>query len=261
MTALKPPSSLSADPAARLVQTRGEALAMDCGAHFQLNGLTRPPGGVGPARVLVVMCHGASASGRQMLRFAAAWRDVAPDAAFVAPHAPFACRSRRSRLLRAAGLASFAGRQWFSLVDRSAEAEYAGVATAARLLDRYIDAELDLHGLTPDAVVLMGFSQGAIVALSTGLRRAVAPRAILSFSGGVPKLARFAQDVRNSAPVLLVHGEADKVLPADRSYEAARLLQGQDVPVELVLLPLVGHIVNQAGIVAGARFLRQAMAR
>ena len=54
---------------------------------------------------------------------------------------------------------------------------------AATFLNPFVDAELARLGLPADAYALMGFSQGAMTALFTGLRRATAPRAILAFSG------------------------------------------------------------------------------
>ena len=63
---------------------------------------------------------------------------------------------------------------------------------AAGFLDAFIDAELARLGLPAEAYALMGFSQGAMTVLFTGLRRAVAPRAILAFSGALVAPERLA---------------------------------------------------------------------
>ena len=42
-------------------------------------------------------------------------------------------------------------------------------------------------------------------------------------------------------PVLLVHGEADEVVPAMASRQAARALQAEAVPHELLLRPDLGY--------------------
>ena len=53
----------------------------------------------------------------------------------------------------------------------------------ARLLDRFLDAELARHRLPPDRLVLVGFSQGTMMALHAGLRRASAPAGIVGLLG------------------------------------------------------------------------------
>jgi phospholipase/carboxylesterase len=107
--------------------------------------------------------------------------------------------------------------------------------------------------------VLAGFSQGAIIALFAGLRRAAPPRGILSFSGALPAPPSLAHELANRAPVLLVHGEADGIVSVARAREAEQVLRGLDVPVQLLALPGTGHVIDPAGIRAGGAFLRQVL--
>jgi phospholipase/carboxylesterase len=133
------------------------------------------------------------------------------------------------------------------------------VTAAAAALDRFIDAELARLGLPADAYALMGFSQGAMVALHTGLRRAVPPRAILAYSGRllVPDLPASPAPC---PPVLLVHGEADEVVPAENSRAAERALRAAGVPVESQFSPGLGHGIDEAGLARGGLFLQRAFA-
>ncbi len=123
-----------------------------------------------------------------------------------------------------------------------------------------MDAELARFGLPADAYALMGFSQGAMTALYTGLRRAVAPRAILAYSGALLAPGLLAEERTNAAPVLLVHGEADSVVPAQRSREAEAALRAEGVPVESLFEPGLDHGIDPAGLAAGAAFLQRAFA-
>ena len=75
------------------------------------------------------------------------------------------------------------GRQWFALTFRDPNERWIGVNKAAPLLNRFLDAELARHKLPPSALALVGFSQGTMMALHVGLRRAVAPAAIVGYSG------------------------------------------------------------------------------
>jgi len=198
-----------------------------------------------PAAGLVVLVHGLGANGHDLIDLGPAWGDALPDIAFVAPDAP-----------EPLGLLP-GGRQWFDVGDRTPARMLAGVAVAADDLLGFVEAELARRALPPAAVALMGFSQGAVVALHAGLRRAVPPRAILAFSGAlldsVPQRAA-------PPPVLLVHGERDDVVPAERSVLAERALRAAGVPVESLFVPALGHGIDAAGLSAGAVFLQRAFA-
>jgi phospholipase/carboxylesterase len=136
----------------------------------------------------------------------------------------------------------------------------AGVRRAAGFLDAFLDAELTRLALPPDAYALMGFSQGAMTVLFTGLRRRLAPRAILAFSGALVAPDSLAADLANRAPVLLVHGEADDVVPAQRSRDAEQALRAANVPVEAVYVPGLGHGIDDTGLAMGALALQKGFA-
>ena len=151
------------------------------------------------------------------------------------------------------------GRQWFALWDRSPAQLAAGAAAAALRLGDFVDAELARLDLPADAVALMGFSQGAMTVLHAGPRRAVPPRAILAFSGALLEPGRLAE-TPSRPPVLLVHGEADEVVPAGRSHEAEQALRAAGFAVESLFSPGLGHGIDEAGLATGAMFLQRAFA-
>jgi phospholipase/carboxylesterase len=215
----------------------------------ELDGPRWGPAAGGAARQLVVLCHGVGADGHDLIDLAPAWGQALPHAAFAAPHAP-----DPYELMPQAGF----GRQWFSLADLTPAVLEAGVRVVAPAMDRFIDAELARLGLAPEAYALMGFSQGAMTALFVGLRRPTAPRAILAYSGALLAPDRLTAERRNDAPVLLVHGEADQVIPVFLSREAERRLIADGVRVETLFSPGLGHGIDEAGIAAGARFLPRA---
>ncbi len=198
----------------------------------------------GSAQQLVVLCHGVGADGHDLIDLAPSWASAVPHAAFAAPDAP-----------ERYDMAPI-GRQWFSLADRTPAKLLAGVIRAAAALDRFIDAELLRLGLPPDAVALMGFSQGAMTVLHTGLRRAIAPRAVLAFSGALVEPTGFTA----KPPVLLVHGERDEIVPVERSRLAEQALRAAGVAVQAVYSPALGHGIDDVGLSAGALFLQKAFA-
>jgi phospholipase/carboxylesterase len=106
----------------------------------------------------------------------------------------------------------------------------------------------------------MGFSQGAMVSLFTGLRHSLAPRAILAFSGALVAPETLRAELANPTPVLLVHGEADEVVPVSRSRDAAATLHAAGVPVEAHYIPRLGHGIDDTGISLGALALQKGFA-
>jgi len=202
----------------------------------------------GPARQLVVLCHGLGADGHDLIDLAPHWGATLPHAAFAAPDAPQPC-----------DMAPF-GRQWFSIGDRSPAHVAAGVAVARQALDSFIDAELARLALPPDAYALMGFSQGAMTALYTGLRRPAAPRAVLAYSGALVAEEQLAEAAARP-PVLLVHGEDDEVVPVARSRRAESALTAAGFDVQALYCPRLGHGIDEAGLSTGALFLQRAFAQ
>ena len=198
--------------------------------------------GPGAARHLVALLHGVGASADDLLGLAPSLAPLLPGVAFVAFDAPEPYDGAPS------------GRQWFSLQDRTPSVLQAGAARAAPALDAALDAELARLGVASCA--LAGFSQGAMMALHAGLRRAPPPAAVLAYSGALLDVP--TADAR--PPVLLVHGTDDEVVPAARSRDAERLLRAAGVPVQAVFRPGVGHWIDDEGLRTGAVFLRGVLA-
>ena len=149
------------------------------------------------------------------------------------------------------------GRQWFSLSDRDPARLAVGVRAVAPAVAAFLREELDRQGLPPSALALMGFSQGAMTALEVGLRGPVPPAAILAYSGALLAPETLAAEIRARPPVLLVHGEADEVVPAWASRFAESALRAAGVPVEALFRPGLGHGIDAAGLAAGAAMLRR----
>jgi phospholipase/carboxylesterase len=213
-----------------------------------LDGPRLEPSSGKPARQLVVFLHGYGADGNDLIDIGRAWQPLLPDAAFVSPHAPEPC-----------GMAPV-GRQWFPLTFRDPHERWTGVVGARGDLDRFLDAELARRNLDDGALALVGFSQGTMMALHTGLRRPRAPAAIVGYSGMlvVPEQAAaetFKGEIVARPPVLLVHGDRDDVIPVQALFQAAQGLAALDIPVEWHLSPGIGHGIDGEGLRHGGEFL------
>ena len=208
----------------------------------------------GTAKQLVVFLHGYGADGNDLIDIGRAWQQILPDAAFVSPHAPRPC-----------GQAPM-GREWFPLTMRDPDVRWTGVNAAAPVLNAFIDAELKRRGLTDSALALVGFSQGTMMSLHVGLRRANPPAAIVGYSGMlvVPEDIdpdTFAGEIRSRPPVLLVHGDQDQLIPVQALMHAAQGLAALEIPVEWHISPGVGHGIDQEGLRQGGEFLVRRFAR
>jgi len=98
------------------------------------------------------------------------------------------------------------------------------------------------------------------MALHVGLRRAVAPTAIVGYSGlfalpnnGTPESV--AKDIRSRPPVLLVHGDSDDLIPPQALFHATEALAALEVPVEWHMSAGIGHGIDAEGLRHGGEFL------
>jgi phospholipase/carboxylesterase len=207
----------------------------------------------GPARQLVVFLHGYGADGKDLIDIGRAWQELLPQAAFVSPHAPEPCSQAP------------VGRQWFALTFRNPDERWTGVNAAGPQLEQFLDTELKRRNLPPGALALVGFSQGTMMALHVGLRRAEAPAAIVGYSGifVLPNNAApesFAGEIRSRPPVLLIHGDRDDLIPVQALFHGSQALAALDIPVEWHLSAGVGHGIDAEGLRHGGEFLARRFA-
>jgi phospholipase/carboxylesterase len=207
----------------------------------------------GTARQLVVFLHGYGADGNDLIEIGRVWQGLIPQAAFVSPHAPEPCSQAP------------VGRQWFPLTFRDPNERWLGCNKAAPVLDAFLDAELKRRNLPPSALALVGFSQGTMMALHIGLRRATPPIAIVGYSGLLalsPDVnpEQFASEIKSRPPVLLIHGDQDDLIPMQALFQATNGLAALGVPVEWHLSQGIGHGIDQEGLRHGGEFLARRIA-
>ena len=192
----------------------------------------------GTTRQLVIFLHGYGADGNDLIGLAHTWADVLPDAAFVAPHAPDPC-----------GQAPM-GRQWYTIPTMGDPHKIPDILAALDGLDRFITDECEAAALSEISVAIVGFSQGARMALDAGFRRNCAGIVGYSSPTFAPPKPR-----ANSAlppPILLCHGDADEVVPIDAMFDTLARLTG---PARWHVAAGLGHGIDQDGLALGGKFL------
>jgi phospholipase/carboxylesterase len=213
----------------------------------RLSGPSRPPASGGKPRRLVILLHGLGADGNDLIGLAPYWARLLPDAEFLSPNAPFPC-----------DMAPY-GYQWFSSQDRSPEAVLGGVRAAAPILDAFIDEALEQRGLGSAELALVGFSQGTMMSLFVGLRRAEPVAGIVGFSGRLLAPELLASELRSRPPILLVHGTEDPLVPYSSLAAAETTLKAAGVPVETVTSVGIGHSIDDQGLRRGGQFLKKVL--
>ncbi len=210
-----------------------------------LQGPAHPPRNA-TAHQLVVFLHGWGADGNDLIGLAPSLAAPLPAARFVSPHAPDPCDQNPM------------GRQWYSFADDRPQALKRGYRRAAEAICAFIDGELERLRLGDNRLALVGFSQGAMMALYVALRRPRPPAAVVGYSGMLIDEDSLAAELRSRPPLLLCHGEADPVVPCQALHDAIATLARHDVPAQWHVTPGGGHGIDPEALAIGAAFLKRA---
>ena len=208
----------------------------------------RKPAASGRAKSLVVFLHGYGANGADLLDIGDVLAPHLPDTAFAAPDAAD----------RIPGAPS--GYQWFPIprFDGSSEAQAAaGLLRSAQDLNAFLDQRLAHEGLGPEALALVGFSQGAMMSLELAPRRAVAPAAVVAISGRLIQPERLAAEATAKPPILIMHGDQDQVVEFEEMALAANALAAAGFDVFGHVMKGMGHGISQDGLASMLGFLKQ----
>jgi len=197
----------------------------------------------GPARQLVVLLHGYGADGNDLLALGRQWQTLLPEAAFVSPNAPQPCDNAPGRY------------QWFALARIDPNETQRGTEAAAPALDAFLDAELERMNLSSENLALVGFSQGTMMALHVGLRRATRPAAIIGYSGMVVAPELLPNFANGAPPVYLQHGDQDQIIPVQALFLSASALGAAGLPVQWRMASGLEHGIDAEGLALGGLLL------
>jgi phospholipase/carboxylesterase len=223
--------------------------------------LVLPEAGARPP-LLVVFCHGFGASGEDLVPFVPELLEREPrlgPVRFAFPAGP----------IRMGYAAWGDARAWWPLdwtkiamlsrpdgLDRLRNEIPEGLGSARRKLQGCVQALLASSGLSPDRVVLGGFSQGGMLATDLALHWEHRPAALIALSA-VPVTADIWRKLaprRAGLPVIVSHGRQDPVLPYSEGEALRDLLSSAGLAVEFI--PFDGpHTVNPDALDRVARLL------
>src|SRR5687768_15836979 len=192
---------------------------------------------INEARIVGILLHGRGASAQDILSLSAEFS--ARDVAFLAPEA--------------------AGNTWYPYSFlMPIEQNEPSLSSALRAIDAVI-ASLAQQQVAPARIALMGFSQGACLALEFAATHAQRYAAIAAFSGGLigpPGTSRNYSGSFDGTPVFLGCSDVDPHIPVERVHESAEVFARMDAQVDKRIYPRMDHSINEAEIDAVDALLR-----
>lgn len=173
-----------------------------------------------------------------------------PPIRFVFPHAPSLPVTINNGYVMPA---------WYDILgtDLVRREDEAGIRQSALAIERLIAHEL-ARGITPENIVLAGFSQGCAMVLHTGLRHSARLAGIVALSGYLPladQLAMERHSANQQTPIFMAHGTADPVVPLSRAQASQQALAGLGQPVQWQTYPMP-HSLHPQEIADISAFLR-----
>lgn len=182
-----------------------------------------------PVKQLFILLHGVGATPSDLVPLAIKFKDIFPEAAYLLPEGKFPFDGGGD------------GRQWFSINGVTDENRTARVAEAIPALLQVVRDAQDRYKILQSDTALVGFSQGAIMALEFSVVHDGHVGRVLAFSGRFAKLPEKAPELTT---LHLMHGEDDKVIPVAHAYAGYERLMQLQGDATLDVASFVGHEIH-----------------
>jgi phospholipase/carboxylesterase len=186
-----------------------------------------------PAKHLMVMLHGYGSDGADLLPIGQHWSGNLPDFLFVAPNAPDVCAINPG------------GYEWFPLKTDRTLSRVEGADHSRPIIVNFLIDLWAQTGLKPADTILLGFSQGAMMALHVGLSLDEPLAGIVAFSGALIPPPGLVEGLTPRTPVAILHGDLDNVVDPNLSREAVETLTGLGYDVSYHRAPGTAHGISE----------------
>ena len=192
---------------------------------------------------LVILLHGIGADAFDLIPLAKYWALTLKKTKFYSLHAPYLCKLTPS------------GKQWFDLEDRDQTRILKEIELIKPMIITFLKKKLKDYNLQYKDLILVGFSQGTMVALNLTLTMKEEVRGVLGYSGGVILTKSGKIEIISKPNICLVHGKNDEVVPKKMMETTKIILKDNNIDVDTHLIENLGHSIDQNGLEIGQNFL------
>lgn len=198
------------------------------------------------ANQLVLLLHGYGSNGQNLITLAHEFARVLPDAHFISPNAPFKLDNNL-----------YEGYQWFSLSNYDPQIIFPQIIKANDIIDQFIKQQLERLSLQYNNLIVIGFSQGSMMAMYNSLRAKEKVAGIVSYSGRLILPTTLNDKINSKPPICLIHGTKDIVVPFDNMTFAVKILEELQIPFEAYAIEGLEHQIDSKGIRLAKKFLEK----
>ena len=177
----------------------------------------------------VILLRGYGGDGKDISMLTLNWKRHMPNTVFICPNGHEACPINPS------------GFQWFDLTKDDTDYILDQSIKAEEKIKLFINEIKQEFNLQNNQICLSGFSQGCMMSLNVGLTSEEKFSCIVGFSGKIINQNNLKLRIKNSTDTLLIHGDADQVVPSTYLLEAKDFLIRNNVGVETLLLKNCDH--------------------
>ena len=196
-------------------------------------------------RLAIVLCHGYGGDGKDISVLAINWQRFLPDAIFLCPNAPEICSINPQ------------GYQWFDLSSEKEEIIFEKSLVAEEKLNIFLDQVLNNLQLETKNLALVGFSQGCMIGIQTGIKRKEQINSLVGYSGKIINKEHLSDNINSKPKIFLMHGENDTIVSPTHLLEAKEYLKKQGINVKTKMFKNCEHRIPVEGSSLGLRFLKK----
>ena len=177
----------------------------------------------------IILLHGYGGDGKDISMLTLNWKRHMPNTVFICPNGHETCSINPS------------GFQWFDLTKDDTDYILDQSIKAEEKIKVFINEIKQEFNLTNNQICLSGFSQGCMMSLNVGLTSEEKFSCIVGFSGKIIDQNNLRSRIKNSTDTLLIHGDADQVVPSTYLLEAKDFLIRNNISVETLLIKNCDH--------------------
>jgi len=213
--------------------------------NYSLNATILNPLSKEKPKNAIILCHGYGGDGKDISLLANYWKNHLPNTIFICPDAPEQCSVNTK------------GFQWFDLTNEDIDQILFKSIAAEIKLNKFIDEVKEKNNLNSDQIGIVGFSQGCMIGLQTGIKRKDKIKCIIGYSGKIINTEHLEKNINSRPEIILMHGEKDEVVPISYFLEAREFFNKNEYKIEAKIFKNCEHRIPSEGSSAGLEFIKK----